>query len=56
MVILIMDRFLYRAYLEKDSNELYILKDMNGKILSYIEMKKKKDYVIILLSFMVMKF
>lgn len=37
-----MDRFLYRAYLEKDNNELYILKDMNGKILSYIEMSSSK--------------
>jgi hypothetical protein len=32
-----MDRVLYNTYIEKSENELYVLKDMNGKILSYFE-------------------
>ena len=32
-----MNRYIYRAYLEQDDNNLYILRDMNGKILSYLE-------------------
>ena len=33
-----MNRYIYRAYLEQDKNNLYILRDNQGKILSYIEM------------------
>lgn len=32
-----MNRYIYRAYIEQDSDNLYILRDKNGKILSYIE-------------------
>ena len=33
-----MNRYIYRAYLEQDKNNLYILRDKEGKILSYLEM------------------
>ena len=37
-----MNRYAYRGYLEQDGN-LYILKDMNGRILSYLEFSLEEN-------------